>query len=162
MNRRALLRAGAAWAVAAAPWAAGGAWTLLCLRSAWPEEPERLRLPVGTLRSLQSQTSVVVRTPAGRRLTVVRRGAGKAATDYVALSSRCPHLGCRLIWNGARQEHECPCHQARFDAGGAPLAGPPLVSGTPIPTYPLVLEGGMLFLVLTADEAAAVAVERPS
>ena len=153
-SRRELLRRGAAWTVIAAPIAAYGAWAAVCLRSAWPEESEPLRLPVGPVGRLQSQASIALRTPAGRPITVVRHGSGTTAKDYAARSSRCPHLGCPVRWNGRRHEYECPCHQGRFDAAGLPLAGPPLAAGTPLESYPLIVDDGMLYVLLPAEEAA--------
>lgn len=31
---------------------------------------------------------------------------------------RCPHMGCRMRWNSARQLWECPCHGSSFTANG--------------------------------------------
>ncbi|MBW2525904.1 MAG: Rieske (2Fe-2S) protein, partial [Deltaproteobacteria bacterium] len=88
----------------------------------------------------------------GARLTVERRGPGDGAADYLALSARCPHLGCRVSWNGVRGEYECPCHQGRFDATGEPLAGPPLEAGTPLDSYPLQVDEGRLFVLVPPSE----------
>jgi len=153
-SRRELLRRGGAWVVIAAPVAAYGAWAAVCLRSACPDEAEPLRLPVGPIGSLRSQASVALRTPAGRPLMVVRHGSGTTVKDYAARSSRCPHLGCPVRWNGSRREYECPCHQGRFDATGRPLAGPPLAAATPLESYPLMVDDGMLYVLLPAEEAA--------
>jgi Rieske Fe-S protein len=38
------------------------------------------------------------------------------------LSARCTHLGC--IVRGTAEGYVCPCHGARFDAQGVPVAGP--------------------------------------
>ncbi len=40
-----------------------------------------------------------------------------------ALSSRCPHLGCR-IGRVAGDELVCPCHGSRFNLAGKLVAGP--------------------------------------
>ncbi|HEY6005257.1 MAG TPA: Rieske (2Fe-2S) protein [Anaeromyxobacter sp.] len=47
----------------------------------------------------------------------------RAGATVTALSSRCPHLGCRID----RSEDgvlPCPCHGSRFDLQGKRLAGP--------------------------------------
>jgi cytochrome b6-f complex iron-sulfur subunit len=43
---------------------------------------------------------------------------------FVALSPRCPHLGCRVPWCSSSQWFECPCHGSRFNAAGERRAGP--------------------------------------
>jgi len=40
------------------------------------------------------------------------------------LSPICPHLGCSVPWNEAKQEFLCPCHGAVFAEDGARLSGP--------------------------------------
>lgn len=40
------------------------------------------------------------------------------------LSPICPHLGCSIPWNEARQEFICPCHVAVFAPDGAHVSGP--------------------------------------
>lgn len=37
---------------------------------------------------------------------------------------RCPHMGCRLTWNGAESTWDCPCHGSRFDRLGHLITGP--------------------------------------
>ena len=40
------------------------------------------------------------------------------------LSPVCPHLGCTVPWNEAKQEFICPCHTAVFAMDGAKISGP--------------------------------------
>lgn len=40
------------------------------------------------------------------------------------LSPICPHLGCSIPWNEAKQEFICPCHSAVFAMNGARISGP--------------------------------------
>jgi len=40
------------------------------------------------------------------------------------LSPICPHLGCSIPWNEAKQEFICPCHIAVFAMDGAKISGP--------------------------------------
>lgn len=37
---------------------------------------------------------------------------------------RCPHMGCKLIWNPEERTWECPCHGSRFSSQGALIDGP--------------------------------------
>jgi Rieske Fe-S protein len=41
-----------------------------------------------------------------------------------ALKSTCTHMGCDVAWNSAEHSWDCPCHGARFAAGGDVLTGP--------------------------------------
>jgi cytochrome b6-f complex iron-sulfur subunit len=37
---------------------------------------------------------------------------------FLALSSKCPHLGCTVPWNEKTQTFPCPCHASVFDMTG--------------------------------------------
>lgn len=41
---------------------------------------------------------------------------------------RCPHMGCRLVWNPEEKSWDCPCHGSRFDENGKLLDNPALHS----------------------------------
>ena len=49
----------------------------------------------------------------------------ESPTDIEVLSSRCTHLSCRVNWSEAAKAFVCPCHDAKFDADGKVLNGPP-------------------------------------
>lgn len=42
----------------------------------------------------------------------------------IALSDRCPHLGCRLTYCQQASRFQCPCHGSQFSPQGRWLAGP--------------------------------------
>lgn len=46
--------------------------------------------------------------------------------DYVALSSRCMHLGCPVRFVAAAARFICPCHGGAYDFRGMVAAGPPV------------------------------------
>jgi Rieske Fe-S protein len=44
--------------------------------------------------------------------------------SLIALSTRCPHLGCAIDWNQDAGHFECPCHDSAFDERGVRREGP--------------------------------------
>lgn len=38
--------------------------------------------------------------------------------------TKCPHMGCRLIFNEVELTWDCPCHASRFDIDGKCISGP--------------------------------------
>jgi menaquinol-cytochrome c reductase iron-sulfur subunit len=45
---------------------------------------------------------------------------------YVAISTRCAHLGCPVRYIQASQKFVCPCHGGIYDIQGKVLGGPPV------------------------------------
>jgi menaquinol-cytochrome c reductase iron-sulfur subunit len=45
---------------------------------------------------------------------------------YVAMSTRCAHLGCPVRYIQASQKFVCPCHGGIYDATGKVAGGPPV------------------------------------
>ncbi|NDY43448.1 Rieske 2Fe-2S domain-containing protein [Dissulfurirhabdus thermomarina] len=42
----------------------------------------------------------------------------------MAVSRRCPHLGCRITYHPVERGFICPCHQSRFTWDGRYVSGP--------------------------------------
>ena len=38
--------------------------------------------------------------------------------------TKCPHMGCRLVFNEKEKTWDCPCHSSRFDVDGKCINGP--------------------------------------
>jgi menaquinol-cytochrome c reductase iron-sulfur subunit len=52
---------------------------------------------------------------------------GKLAVEpFIALSSRCMHLGCPIRWTSAANRFICPCHGGVYDFTGRVSGGPPV------------------------------------
>lgn len=49
----------------------------------------------------------------------------KTETETLVISNRCTHLSCRVNWDAAASAYLCPCHDAKFGAGGEVISGPP-------------------------------------
>ena len=46
--------------------------------------------------------------------------------EFVALSSRCMHLGCPVRYSAPAERFICPCHGGVYDFRGVPTGGPPV------------------------------------
>jgi menaquinol-cytochrome c reductase iron-sulfur subunit len=49
-----------------------------------------------------------------------------ANTRYIAITSRCAHLGCPVRWVDAAERFICPCHGGVYNLLGVPVGGPPV------------------------------------
>ena len=47
-------------------------------------------------------------------------------TQFIAISSRCAHLGCPVRWVDAAERFICPCHGGVYDLLGVRVGGPPV------------------------------------
>jgi len=56
----------------------------------------------------------------GEKLGLYRNEEGA----LLAVSVKCPHMGCQLEWNPDEKSWDCPCHGSRFDVYGKLLEGP--------------------------------------
>jgi len=66
-----------------------------------------------------------------------------AENEFVALSSICTHLGCRV--RKARDGFDCPCHGSRYDLQGNVINGPAAKS---LMSFPVRREGEELVIEL--------------
>ncbi|WP_022852689.1 QcrA and Rieske domain-containing protein [Thermodesulfatator atlanticus] len=60
----------------------------------------------------------------------------------LALSRRCPHLGCTVNYDPQHNLFICPCHQSRFTTSGRYLSGP--AKRDLFPLAAKVTEGGII------------------
>jgi cytochrome b6-f complex iron-sulfur subunit len=103
-----------------------------------------------------TSTRVVVAGPVGEftpasvtafpqgRFYLVRLADG----GFLALSAKCPHLGCTVPWNEQSRTFPCPCHASTFDLRGDLLS----------PPAPRALD---LYLVTIANGVVSVDTSRP-
>jgi len=47
-------------------------------------------------------------------------------SPFIAISSRCAHLGCPVRWVDAAERFICPCHGGVYDLLGRRVGGPPV------------------------------------
>mgnify|MGYP001597699611 CR=1 FL=1 len=84
--------------------------------------------------------------PTGATITIARRGTTGTETDFLALSDTCPHLGCKVRWEGPQNRFFCPCHNGVFTPEGKAVSGPPAEAGQSLMRYPLRIEEGLLYI----------------
>jgi len=60
---------------------------------------------------------------------------------FLALSSKCTHLGCTVPWDPKEKKFACPCHASAFDIRGEVL-NPPAPRALDI--YPLFIENKVI------------------
>src|SRR5262249_32255776 len=80
-------------------------------------------LYVAPAEALRPGESLPFESPVGVRVVITRKPADEsglpaAEADFLALSSVCPHLGCRVHWESQNNRFFCPCHNGTFDAAG--------------------------------------------
>ena len=91
------------------------------------------KLEVGPPESFPENTATYV--PEGRLYVVNAKG------DLLALSQRCPHLGCQVPYCDTSGRFECPCHGSVFDIAGEWVTGP---SPRGMDRYPTAVEGAVV------------------
>lgn len=112
--------------------------------TAWQFVIEAERLPAGA--------ALAYRAPDGAPINIARRGTQGVLSDFIALSSTCPHLGCRVHWQPQENRFFCPCHNGVFTPEGKAVSGPPADAGQSLERYPLELDNGLLFIKVPMDE----------
>jgi cytochrome b6-f complex iron-sulfur subunit len=60
---------------------------------------------------------------------------------FLALSSRCTHLGCTVPWDEKTKVFACPCHASSFDMQGNVLSPP---APRALDLFPVAIEGGIV------------------
>lgn len=131
---------------------------------------------VARTADLEPGGSLSFESPQGVMVVIKRdavaKGEASSVEHFQALSSICPHLGCRVHWEQQHHRFFCPCHNGEFDAEGRPTGGPPKAANQHLARYPLKVEDGLLFLQLptqtvtmrvarkTSDPSAQTSTER--
>ncbi|MEZ6049410.1 MAG: ubiquinol-cytochrome c reductase iron-sulfur subunit [Planctomycetaceae bacterium] len=125
------------------PSSEGKAWLFVCRATDI--------VPGGSF-SFQSPTGVRV---AIKREAVENPSEVPPINEFLALSSICPHLGCRVHWEGQNNRFFCPCHNGVFDPQGKPVSGPPAAAGQELSQYNLQIEEGNLYIEMPVDSVSS-------
>ncbi len=137
---------------------AGGYGTFFAMagRFFFPTGENKQWVFVSDAASIAPGKSFPFQSPGGIAVTITRRAeetSEQATSDqpltvdsFLALSSICPHLGCRVHWEGNNHRFFCPCHNGVFDANGVATGGPPAAEGQSLPHYALQIVDGALYI----------------
>ena len=60
---------------------------------------------------------------------------------FLALSRKCTHLGCTVLWESESKIFLCPCHASAFDITGEVISPP---APRALDLYPLIIENGIV------------------
>ena len=131
LSRRKLLRNG--WKAGGGLLASAAVWTTWELLRPLTLNAAGGKLPVGSAADFQAGTAKYVREG--------RFWLANADGHLLALSQKCPHLGCRVPFCESSGRFECPCHGSIFDIGGEWIAGP---SPRGMDRHPVSLEGDVV------------------
>lgn len=141
-------------AMAAGLVAGYGGMAAVAGRYLFPAGPTARRwMYVAELSRLKIGESLPYIAPNGAPVNIARKGDTGTVEDFIALSSTCPHLGCRVHWEPQGNRFFCPCHNGVFTPDGKGVAGPPGDAGQSLPRYPLRIENGLLMIEVPVGEA---------
>lgn len=137
---------------------AGGYGTFFAMAGQFlfPSRQDRVWWFVASAAQVPPGESINFVSPSGvpvviKRQAVAQESGGEVSVEqFVALSSTCPHLGCRVHWEGPQNRFFCPCHNGTFDSDGRPTGGPVLAANQHLPRYPLLIENGLLYIEMPA------------
>ena len=91
-------------------------------------------ITVGALKNIRKNEVVPVRSG---KFYLVRQADG----ELLALSLKCTHLGCMVVWDPAKKHFVCPCHSSEFAMNGTVLNPPAPRS---LDRYPVIVEDGIV------------------
>lgn len=83
---------------------------------------------------------------AGKTLVYIRKNTNptkKQPWPYVAISTRCAHLGCPVRFIEAARSFVCPCHGGTYNYEGEVTGGPPV---RPLDRFETKVEGGRVLV----------------
>lgn len=130
----------------------GGYGTFFAMagRYFFPSSKGKAWMFVANAASVDPGDAVSFESPTGVRVVIARSAdadrKSSEADSFLALSSVCPHLGCRVHWEQQNNRFFCPCHNGVFDPNGKAIGGPPAAAGQHLPRYPLKVVDGALYI----------------
>ena len=115
---------------------------------------------IGQLKRWKNGETRLFKAPSGETVNISRSATSGDASDFSARSSVCPHLGCQVHWEPHNDRYFCPCHNGVFASDGTAVSGPPADSGQSLPSYPLRVVKGLLYIEVPTDKLELAAEPR--
>lgn len=111
------------------------------------------RIFIGFAHEVGAGESKSMPLPSGDQLIVSNTGRinPETGSPYIGVSNQCPHLGCKVHWQGKEQRFLCPCHQGVFTSAGVATEGPPAAANQKLRSYPIALDGQSLYVLIDED-----------
>ena len=154
--RRSFIARSSALAMSASLAAGYGLFAVMAGRFLYPARGQRKQWTfVAEVGRMQEGDSLLFRGPSGETINIARQGRAGDEGDFIALSSTCPHLGCQVHWEAHNDRFFCPCHNGQFNASGKGVGGPPGEAGMSLPSYPLKIEEGLLYIEVPVESLSA-------
>jgi Rieske Fe-S protein len=155
-HRRTFVAAGTMLVMGGGLAAGYGTFFVMAGRYLFPSGANRAWLFVTDAASIPPGGSLPFESPGGVKVTIKRQSERVAgdeirSEEFVALSSICPHLGCRVHWEPQNNRFFCPCHNGVFDPEGHPVSGPPAAAHQSLPQYPLQIVDGGLYIEMPRE-----------
>lgn len=148
LTRRKLLTGGFLASLAAAY----GLFAMRAVQFVFPERKSlrKTRIFLAFASDIPQGESKSIPMPSGDQLLLssARSADPGRKSTFVAFSSSCPHLGCRVHWDSLTERFLCPCHQGVFNAKGLAISGPPAQSGSNLKHYPVEVSGNSIYAVV--------------
>lgn len=155
LDRRDFLATTSSVAMTAGLVAGYGTFFAIAGRFLFPAGPDVMGwMFVATADSLRAGETLPYFTPSGAKVVIARQREEGDVSDFIALSSTCPHLGCQVHWESVQDRFFCPCHNGTFDPQGKATGGPPFDAGQSLPHYGLRIENGLLFIEVPLEKVA--------
>lgn len=118
-------------------------------------QSNRREMFIGTLGDIPVGNTRTVRDPRGQEIIIARTAdvADDPARGFRALSTKCPHLGCRVYWDAAKDHFRCPCHEGIFDKSGTAVSGPPAKEGKNLTEFEVRVnrDSGWVFVMVPQE-----------
>ncbi len=155
-SRRSFLTSASYLAMAGGLTAGYGGFGAVAARYLYPARNQKLSwLFVASVSKWTKGKAMPFRAPSGATIAIARQGMSGEASDFIALSDVCPHLGCRVHWEGQNDRFFCPCHNGVFDKSGKGTGGPPGDAKQSLARYPLKIEKDLLYIGVPEGEQLA-------
>lgn len=119
----------------------------------------RRELFAGTLAELPVGSSRTLKDLRGEGITLARVAdvPDDPARGFRALSSVCPHLGCKVHWESANNRFFCPCHNGVFNKDGIAVSGPPAHEKKNLSTFEVKVnkDNGWVYVLVSGEAGHA-------